>query len=232
MTRPLIGITGRRKTASVLGAPASFRDAALDIYFAEYATSVRTAGGAPVFLPLDADPRDFDGRLDGIVLAGGEDIDPARYGAHAQPELGALDPARDAFEFDLVHRAMAADTPILGICRGQQVLNVALGGSLVQHLDGHMQEQSRNERTETVVVQPGTRHAKLYGETIRVNSFHHQSVDRLGEGVVVAARDERGSIEAIDVPQARAMAVQWHPETFGGDPAFDWLINEAREGAR
>lgn len=229
MNRPLVGITGRRKTASVLGAPGGFADAPLDIYFAEYATSVLGAGGTPVFLPLDTDLADLMGRLDAVLLAGGEDVDPANYGASPAPQLSVIDPNRDAFELELVRSAIAADVPVLGICRGQQLLNVALGGTLLQHVDGHSQNEQRAERTHDVTVVEGTRHAGLYGASTRVNSFHHQTVDRLGDGVVVAARDDAGLVEAIDVPGARALAVQWHPETFGGDPVFTWLVEE---GAR
>lgn len=229
MTKPLIGVTGRRKTASVLGAPGGFADAPLDIFFAEYATSVRDAGGTPLFLPMDVDPVDLIGHLDGVLFAGGEDVDPSTYGASPAPQLGLTDVARDAFEVELVRRALDADVPVLGICRGQQLLNVALGGTLVQHVDGHSQEEQRAERTHAVTIEPGTRHAALFGARTLVNSFHHQVVDRLGDGVVAAAHDGAGAIEAIDVSGARAIAVQWHPEAFGGDPIFEWLVEEAQQ---
>lgn len=229
MSKPLVGITGRRRDASVLAAPSGFADAPLDIFFADYATSVAREGGIPVFLPLDGDPQELLGRLDAVLLAGGEDVDPVHYGADPGPQLGATDRRRDAFELALVRGALDDDLPVLGICRGQQLLNVALGGTLVQHVDGHSQEEHRTERTHDVTFAEGTRQAALYGAGARVNSFHHQTVDRPGVGVVVAARDDAGLVEAIDVPGARAMAVQWHPETFGGDPVFSWLV---KEGAR
>lgn len=229
MTKPLVGITGRRRDASVLAAPSGFADAPLDIFFADYATSVAAAGGTPVFLPLDGDPADLRGRLDAVLLAGGEDVDPANYGASPAPQLGAIDPSRDAFELTLARDAIADDVPVLGICRGQQLLNVALGGTIVQHVEGHQQDEHRAERTHGVTIVDGTRHAALLGTTVRVNSFHHQVVDRLGDGVVAAAHDEAGAIEAIDVPGVRAIAIQWHPEAFGADPVFQWLV---QEGAR
>jgi len=227
MIKPLVGITGRRRDASALAAPSGFADAPLDIFFADYATSVAAAGGTPVFLPLDGDPAELLARLDAVLLAGGEDVDPASYGASPAPQLGATSPGRDAFELALVRGALDADRPVLGICRGQQLLNVALGGVLVQHVGGHMQDEHRAQRTHDVTVEPGTRHAGLYGAATRVNSFHHQTVDRPGDGVVVAAHDAEGHVEAIDVPGARAIAVQWHPETFGGDPIFEWIVREA-----
>lgn len=229
MTQPLVGITGRRRDASVLAAPSGFADAPLDIFFADYATSVARAGGTPVFLPLDGDPADLATRLDAVLLAGGEDVDPSNYGASPAPELGHTDPQRDSFELALVRAAIGADVPVLGICRGQQLLNVALGGTLVQHVGGHSQDEHRSERTHAVSIVEGTRHAALLGGSARVNSFHHQVVDRLGDGVVAAAYDDDGAIEAIDVPGARAMAVQWHPEAFGGDPVFSWLVNEGKK---
>ncbi|MGN6503014.1 MAG: gamma-glutamyl-gamma-aminobutyrate hydrolase family protein [Pseudolysinimonas sp.] len=229
MIKPLVGITGRRRDASVLAAPSGFADAPLDIFFADYATSVAVAGGIPVFLPLDGDPAELLSRLDAVLLAGGEDVDPANYGASPAPQLGTTDPHRDAFELALARAALQQDIPLLGICRGQQLLNVALGGTLVQHIDGHSQHEHRAERTHPVAFVPGTRHAALLSGTRSVNSFHHQVIDRLGDGVVAAAHDEAGSIEAIDVPGARAMAVQWHPEAFGEDPVFAWLVKEAAQ---
>jgi putative glutamine amidotransferase len=226
MSKPLVGITGRRRDASVLAAPSGFADAPLDIFFADYATSVAAAGGIPVFLPLDGEPAELLARLDAVLLAGGEDVDPANYGASPVPELGATSPGRDAFELSLVRGALAADRPVLGICRGQQLLNVALGGTLVQHVEGHSQDEHRARRTHDVTVEPGTRHAGFYGAATRVNSFHHQTVDVPGDGVVIAARDADGHVEAIDVPGARALAVQWHPESFGGDPVFEWIVKE------
>lgn len=226
MTKPLVGITGRRRDASMLAAPSGFADAPLDIFFADYATSVAAAGGIPVFLPLDGDPVELLGRLDAALFAGGEDVDPSNYGASPAPELGRTDRHRDAFELALVRSAIAQDVPVLGICRGQQLLNVALGGTIVQHVDGHLQDEHRAERTHAVEIVPQTRLSPLLGDRVRVNSFHHQVVGRLGDGVVAAAHDEAGVVEAIDVPGARAIAVQWHPEAFGADPVFEWLVQE------
>ena len=229
MSKPLVGITGRRRDASVLAAPSGFADAPLDIVFADYATSVAAAGGIPVFLPLDGEPAELLARLDAVLLAGGEDVDPSNYGESPAPQLGPTDPHRDAFELALTRGALADDVPLLGICRGQQLLNVALGGTIRQHVDGHVQDALRTSRTHRVGIEAGTRHAALLGNEVEVNSFHHQVVERLGDGVLAAAHDDAGLIEAIDVPDRRAMAVQWHPEVFGGDPVFQWLVTE---GAR
>lgn len=230
--RPLIGITGRRNNASVLSAPASMADAPIDIYFAEYAQAVSNAGGIPVFTSWDAEAGHLVERLDAVLFAGGEDVDPSFYGATPHPQLWATAPERDAFELALITAAIERDVPVLGICRGQQLLNVALGGTLNQHVEGHLQEEHRAVRTHDVRTVEGTRHASLYGDHVRVNSLHHQSIAELGHGIVAAAYDGEGMVEAIDVPGARAIAVQWHPEAFLIDPAFDWLITEARKGTQ
>lgn len=230
---PLIAITGRRGAGALIGAPRGFADAPVDIYLSEYAESVVRAGGLPVHIPLVADAALVMDRMDGLLIAGGEDVDPRRYGQSPGPWTTVVDPLRDQYEIDLIAAAIARDVPVLGICRGQQILNVARGGTLVQHLEFGEGESHgsyaypRAHRVHDVEFTPDSTLARVYGSTVRVNSFHHQAVDRPGEGVVVAGRASDGVIEAIEVEGARALGVQWHPEVFGGDPIFDWLVRSA-----
>lgn len=231
---PLVGLTGRRAHAGQLGAPTGFADAPVDAYFAEYARSVALAGGVPLHLPSDADPALLVGVLDALVLSGGDDVDPVRYGAAVGPRTTVIDPLRDAFEVALIGAALDAGLPVLGICRGAQLLNVALGGTLVLDLpvgDGVSHASyayPRAHRRHTVHLEPGSLAHALYGATTVVNSFHHQAVDRPGAGVRVTGRADDGVVEAVEVDGMPVFGVQWHPECFGGDPAFDWLVETAR----
>jgi len=231
--KPLVGVTGRRGTGAVIGAPQGFQDAPLEMYLSEYATSVQQAGGIAVHLPIDGDPVELVERLDAVVIAGGEDVDPRRYGEAPGPHTTRIDTLRDEFEIGLVLAAMDAGVPVLGVCRGNQVVNVALGGSLVQHLEIGQGESHasyaypRQHRVHAVDALPGTIVERLYGTVFHVNSFHHQAVHRLGEGLVAAGSARDGVIESIEHRDAPVLGVQWHPETFGGDPAFDWLIETA-----
>lgn len=231
--KPLVGVTGRRGTGALMGAPHGFQDAPLELYLSEYATSVQLAGGLAVHLPIDADPVELVERLDAVVIAGGEDVDPRRYGEAPGPHTTRIDPLRDEFEIGLVLAALTAGIPVLGVCRGNQVVNVALGGSLVQHLEiGEGESHAsyaypRRHRAHAVEARPGTIVEELYGSSFAVNSFHHQAVDRLGEGLIAACIARDGVIESIEHRDAPVLGVQWHPETFGGDPAFDWLVETA-----
>lgn len=230
---PLIGLTGRRKSAAIMTAPRGFADAPIDIYFAEFATSVQGAGALAVHLPLDGDARALVARLDGLVLVGGDDVDPRRYGQSPGPFTTVVDPACDQFEIDLVLAALERDIPILGVCRGQQILNVALGGTLRQHLElGEGESHGsyaypRAHRVHDVEFTRGSTHAAVYGVRTSVNSFHHQAVDRPGDGVSVVGHAPDGTPEAIEVAGTSAIGVQWHPETFGDDPVFGWLARAA-----
>lgn len=230
---PLIGLTGRRKSAAIMTAPRGFSDAPIDVYFAEFATSVQGAGALAVHLPLDGDARALVARLDGLVLVGGDDVDPRRYGQAPGPFTTVVDPACDQFETDLVTAALERDIPILGVCRGQQILNVVLGGTLQQHLElGEGESHGsyaypRAHRVHDVEFTEGSTHAAVYGTRTRVNSFHHQAVDRPGDGVTVVGRAPDGTAEAIEIAGTSAIGVQWHPETFGNDPIFTWLARTA-----
>ena len=182
-----------------------------------YAEALRQAGIQPLLISPQA-PRQLTG-LQGLVLTGGTDLNPALYGAEPRPEDEPADDERDALEADLLNQALAADLPILAICRGMQLFNVVQGGTLIQHLDNIAVHQVRDrepaEAVHDIVVDPGTRLAAILGEGVHgVNSRHHQAVGRIGAGLRVTARSTPdGVIEAMERDDRRfAVAVQWHPE--------------------
>lgn len=182
-----------------------------------YLKAVREAGLEPVEITPENAPESVAG-LDGLLLCGGTDVNPETYGQHAHRETQKPDCARDEMERRLLKGALEADLPVLAICRGLQLLNVAQGGTLIQHLDpatGHrVVPEDKAEPAHRAAAIPGTRLAAILGEDpLPVNSRHHQAVDRLGEGLVVSARAADGVVEAIEKPDQRfAVAVQWHPE--------------------
>jgi putative glutamine amidotransferase len=211
----------------------------------DYVRSVEQAGAVPVALPPaeagDA-PLVLD-RLDGLVLSGGVDVDPVLYGREPHPKLARVDRRRDDFELALVAEALRRDLPVLGICRGQQVLNVARGGTLVQDIPsqwtgamGHDVRGRRWRRAHDVDVLPGTRLRAVLGrDVVPVNSFHHQAVEDLGDGLVVSARcPADGMIEGVELPSARfVVAVQWHPESFWNrDDSFQVIFDAHAEACR
>ncbi|MGW0808830.1 gamma-glutamyl-gamma-aminobutyrate hydrolase family protein [Nonomuraea sp. NPDC002799] len=227
MQRPVIGITSYVE-------PATFTvwadtKAALLPYM--YVEQVVRAGGQPVVLPPAGEPARVVGRLDGLILAGGGDIDPARYGEDSQEHTGYVRKFRDEAEFALLAAALDADLPYLGVCRGLQVLNVALGGSLHQHLPdvvghtGHGPAPGRFGELPVTPV-PGTRLSKVLGtDPVVVPHYHHQAVDRLAPGLTVSATTGDGTIEAVEL-DARpfAIAVQWHPEAGQDGKLFEALV--------
>ncbi|MFD4524639.1 gamma-glutamyl-gamma-aminobutyrate hydrolase family protein [Streptomyces sp. NPDC058470] len=179
-----------------------------------YPRLVQRAGGLAVLLPPD-DPAcaaEVVARLDGVVVAGGPDVDPTRYGAERSPRTGPPAPERDAWELALIEAALASGTPLLGICRGMQLLNVALGGTLVQHLDGHVKDVGVFGRHDVTPV-PGSVYAGLAPEPVAVPTYHHQAVDRVGAGLLASAHAVDGTVEAIELPgPGWVLGVQWHPE--------------------
>ena len=209
-----------------------------------YLRAVERAGGLPVVLPpleLDRISSLLD-RLSGVLLSGGPDLDPAAYGRAAHPELGDTEPQLDAFEVQLAREADARGLPIFGICRGAQALNVARGGTLHQHLpeitDGsivHRQHQPGTEVTHEVRVAPRSGLAAVVGcPRVTVNSFHHQSVDRLGTGLRAVAWADDGVIEGIEGSgKSLLLGVQWHAETLVDDPTqlalFRRLVSASEE---
>ncbi len=196
-----------------------------------YIDAVYAAGGLPVVLPSDTPPEEAAyllERLDGLLLTGGGDIDPARYGGKQHPKLYGINHARDALEIALVEAAIAHGVPFLGICRGAQVLNVALGGTLYEDLPSQYPDALRhgsNPITERALLAHGIRAEKesrlvrLLGETeFEVNSLHHQGFRDIAEGLKVTAWAPDGLVEAVELPDHPfGVAVQWHPE---------WLYQE------
>ena len=230
---PLIGLPGRRKKAALIeGFPSSFADVDVDMYLADYARAVLAAGGIPVNIPFDVDLDQLIGHLDGVMLTGGTDVDPKVYGEEQHPEVLSLEPERDGLEIDLYRLAVANDLPVLGVCRGLQLMNVAHGGTLHQHVPEHSRYDVDHSGTiHSVQIDEGSALAELYGESLEVNSLHHQCVDQLGEGLRVTARAEDGSVEGLELNE-RTVAVQWHPELLidrDDDPIFQWLVVAARQ---
>jgi putative glutamine amidotransferase len=211
-----------------------------------YVRALERAGAIPVVLPPLANelvPRLLR-PLAGVCLSGGPDLDPAAYGAQPHAQLGPTEPNLDAFELAVARAADAAGLPILGICRGCQALNVARGGTLVQHLPdvldgsiGHRQADPGWVATHAVDIVDGSRLARIVGASrIPVNSFHHQAVDRLGEGLRPVAWSADGSIEGIESDEERlVLGVQWHAETLDGDEPharlFRALVDASRDRA-
>jgi putative glutamine amidotransferase len=212
----------------------------------DYVKSVEQAGGQPRVLEVGQSPRDVLGTLDGLLLTGGGDVDPAFYGEDRHAAVYDAEPGRDEFEIDLARRAVDADLPVLAICRGAQVLNVASGGSLVQDIPSavktelpHSIKEPHDAIAHAVTVVPGSRLERALGaavvaETCRVNSRHHQAMKTLGRDLVVSATAPDGVVEAIEVPSKHfCIGVQWHPENFWRtgefSPLFDAFLEAARE---
>ncbi len=236
MAKPLIGLTGRRWPATFLGdnVPFAMRELSFDLHFSDYPKSVAEAGGMPVELARDADVAGIVERLDGVVFSGGADLDPALYGAEHDAELGQLERDRDEWELALFNAARTASLPILAICRGFQLVNVAFGGTLTQHVDidegaGHPQwNVDGRKTTHEVSVVEGTLTASLLPASWSVNSLHHQTVKEVGAGLIISARASDGVVEGLETPEGDLLAVQWHPELLAKpDPTFQWLVREA-----
>ncbi|MFD4788951.1 gamma-glutamyl-gamma-aminobutyrate hydrolase family protein [Streptomyces sp. NPDC058459] len=224
--RPLIGVS----TYLEAGARWGVWELEAALLPAAYPRLVSRAGGLPALLPPDDPARapEVVARLDGLVVTGGPDVDPARYGAVRDPRCGPPAPARDAWELALIEAALAARVPLLGICRGMQLLNVALGGTLVQHLDGHV-ETVGVFGAHPVHPVPGTRYAAIQPDGTSVPTHHHQAVDRLAPGLVPSAHAADGTIEAVELPAPEdwVLGVQWHPEMGTDDRVMRALIAAA-----
>ncbi len=201
----------------------------------DYVRAVERSGGRPLVVPPSTEGIDETlDALDGLIFSGGSDLDPAHYGQEPHPETTGIVAERDSGELALLRAALERDLPLLAICRGSQVLNVVLGGDLVQHLpelvggDAHKQTSGVFADHE-VGIEIGTQLDELVGGEVLVKSHHHQGFGRLGEGLRVAARADDGTIEAIENPAHRfAVGVLWHPEAGEDARLFDGLVREAR----
>lgn len=215
-------------------------NAAADLLPARYAQSVQQAGGAALLLPPGPAPTvpAVLGGLHGLLLAGGADVDPDRYGAGRDPATQQARQDRDEWELALTHEAIGADLPILAVCRGMQILNVTLGGNLIQDLpavlgtDVHCPTVGVHER-HSVAVQPGSRLAGVLGERADVATYHHQAVDRLGAGLTATGWAADGTIEAVELTgRSWVFGVQWHPEAYKGAALFSAFVQACRERQR
>jgi putative glutamine amidotransferase len=227
MSPPIIGIT---------------RCSRLD----DYVASVERAGAKARVLEISESPRALVDLLHGLVLTGGGDVDPVLYGEARHESVEDAEPGRDEFEIDLARRAVASDLPLLAICRGAQVLNVATGGTLVQDIPSavaseltHSIQQPADGVVHDIAIAAGSRLHEALGPavnasaTCRVNSRHHQSVGRLGAGLVATATAPDGVVEGIESPDARfCLGVQWHPENFWRTGEFDSLFSSFVAAAR
>ncbi len=239
--KPLIGLSGRRVPAESIPLfdYTALHGEEVDVHLSEYPKVLEKAGALPVQLTRNTEATEVVRRLDGLVMTGGADPDPELYGEEPHPELGPIERGRDDWELALIRAALDARLPMLCVCRGAQLLNIALGGSLVQHLedaDAHQRvDHPRIDRCHTVRVSPGSMAEEIYGGDVPTNSLHHQAVGRPGDGVVVTGTAEDGVIEAFELNgRPEVFAVQWHPEMLSDvvDPAFVWLVKEATRRAR
>jgi putative glutamine amidotransferase len=238
--RPVIGICAALEHArwSVWDQPAALLPLG-------YVEAVQRAGGLVVMLPPDAraaeEPEQLLALIDGLILAGGADIDPSSYGAEHDPHTIDTVPTRDAFEIALTRAAIERDLPLLGICRGMQLLNVALGGTLLQHLPdrlGHEEHRrvpgSFDGAAHDVTLAEGSLAERAAGETLHeTRSHHHQGVDCLGEGLFVSGVSRVDDLpEAIELPDRRfVLGVQWHPEADEGSAVIGALVQAAARTA-
>lgn len=233
MARPVVGIT-----TYVTPARWGYWDLEAALIPAAYVQAVERAGGRPLLVPPTEQGIDETlDALDALVFSGGSDIDPETYGEQPHPETFGVHAERDRAELALLERALERDMPVLGICRGSQVLNVALGGDLHQHLPdvvGH--EEHKHDppgvfADHDVTIEPGTKLSELFSaETTNVKSHHHQGFRELGEGLVETAVAEDGTVEAVEEPTKRfAVGVLWHPEAGENMRLFDALVREAEQ---
>ena len=245
MSRPLIAVSCRPRAA---GEVKNWPDTPSAVMQYTYLDALWNAGGdeaivAPRLTDREA-MRAYLSRFDGLMLVGGGDVDPSRYGQDRHREVYGVEESSDSLELALIEAAIDLGLPTLAICRGLQVLNVARGGSLVQHITGEADFGAHGQPGEgfelhSVAVVPGSQLAKLQGGASVIErcwSYHHQVIDVLGEGLVVTARAADGAVEGVELVNSTAwlIAVQWHPErTAGDDPSQQALFNElvAQAGA-
>jgi putative glutamine amidotransferase len=227
--RPIVGIT-----TYVTPAKWSYWDTEAALVPADYVRAVERAGGRPLLVPPSADGVDETlDAVDGLIFSGGSDLDPDLYGQEQHPETFGVVEKRDRAELALLEAALSRDMPVLAICRGSQVLNVARGGDLVQHLPDVVGDEKHKHTPGTfadhdVTLEEGTRLASILGDHAPVKSHHHQGFGRVGEGLRIAAHAEDGTVEAVEDPSHRfAFGVLWHPEAGEDMKLFEGLVAAA-----
>jgi putative glutamine amidotransferase len=228
--RPVIGLTSYLEPAKFL-----VWETGAVLLHRVYVDCVVAAGGIPVVLPPVSDAYErIVSTVDGLVLTGGADVEPARYGHEPHPAT-YIRPERDAFEFGLFEAARKAGKPVLGVCRGLQVMSVALGGTLAQHLPesaGTTEHQPAPATfgRGTVTLAEGSRAAAILGRETKTLCYHHQAVDRLGAGLKAVGWAADGTVEAAEIPDEFALGVQWHPEQDSDDVRlFAALVAASKE---
>jgi putative glutamine amidotransferase len=228
--RPLVGITTYITPARFGGWE---EESAL--VPADYTRAVEKAGGRPLLVPPSEDGvEETLDVLDAVIFSGGSDLDPTAYGQDPHPETTGVEEDRDRAELALLQAALARDMPVLAVCRGSQVLNVALGGDLVQHLPDVVGDDKHKHTPgvyadHDVDLVPGTRLGALLGDHAPIKSHHHQGFGRLGDGLREAARAEDGTVEALEDPSRRfTLGVLWHPEAGEDMRLFEAFVAEAR----
>jgi putative glutamine amidotransferase len=231
VSRPVVGIT-----TYVTPATWGYWEMDAALVPAQYVEAVERAGGRPLLVPPSGEGLEETlDALDGLIFSGGSDLAPDTYDAEPHPETTGVVPERDAAELGLLLAALERDMPVLAVCRGSQVLNVALGGDLVQHLPEVVGDEKHKHTPgvfadHDVDVAPGTRLGSVLGDRAPVKSHHHQGFGRLGQGLVEAARAEDGTIEAVEDPSRRfTLGVLWHPEAGEDLKLFEELVREAAE---
>jgi putative glutamine amidotransferase len=235
---PLIGITSSL-TEDESGSPVSQIGQA-------YINAVQNAGGVPIIIPVGLNPApltDLLPRLDGLLLSGGGDIDPKRFNGQPNPKVSGVSPERDRIEFTLLEKALAAGKPLLAICRGIQVLNVAFGGDLYTHIQDQLEPAlkhdwypkfPRNKLAHTVSLKCGSKLHEIFGDDeIQVNSLHHQGISKVGKGLEATAFAPDGLVEGLEVQSAHfALGVQWHPECLPDDAGMQSLFRALIDASR
>jgi putative glutamine amidotransferase len=228
--RPVIGICAAIETAKWAA-----WEVVVNLSPRTYSLAVQRAGGVALILPADdvvaESPDELLDLLDGLILAGGSDIDPGSYGARPDPETRGTWPERDRFEIALGTCALERDMPVLGICRGMEMMNIIQGGTLKQHLGLELHRHTPGVFTDhRVRLEPGSLAERVVGaEHTEVKSAHHQGVDVVGEGVVVSGHADDGVVEAIELPdKSFAVGVLWHPEEDVRSRVVGALVEEAR----
>jgi putative glutamine amidotransferase len=231
VARPVIGIT-----TYVTPAKWSWWELEAALVPADYVRAVERAGGRALLVPPSDDGVDETLKaLDGLIFSGGSDLDPELYGQEAHAETSGIVRNRDTAELALLEAALERDMPVLAICRGSQVLNVARGGDLVQHLPDVVGDEKHKHTPGTfaehdVAVENGSRLASVLGDRAPVKSHHHQGFGKLGEGLRVVAHADDGTVEAVEDPTRRfALGVLWHPEAGEDARLFEELVREAEQ---
>jgi gamma-glutamyl-gamma-aminobutyrate hydrolase PuuD len=231
VARPLIGIT-----TYVTPAKWSYWELEAALIPIDYVRAVERAGGRPLLVPpSEGGVEETLDALDGLLFSGGSDLDPSLYDQEPHEETFGIHEERDRAELALLEAALERDMPVLAICRGSQVLNIARGGDLVQHLPDVVGDEKHKHTPgafadHDVTVEHGSRLASLLGDRAPVKSHHHQGIGRIGEGLRVAAHAEDGSVEAVEDPGRRfAVGVLWHPEAGEDARLFEELVREAAQ---